>query len=781
MSTLVPSKKHTNKFIRPNKKFEKIFEKVVDIPIFLCILQHISNGALENKIQGAFFVYLRVFILITKIKINGALKGDFIMAQSIPEIYGSLVFNDKIMREKLPKDMYKALKKTIENGTHLELDVANSVAVAMKEWALEHGATHYTHWFQPMTNFTAEKHDSFISPTGDGQVIMEFSGKELVKGEPDASSFPSGGLRATFEARGYTAWDPTSPAFIKDRTLYIPTAFCSYSGEALDKKTPLLRSMDTLNKEAVKILRLLGNTEVKHINTTVGPEQEYFLVDKDLYNKRKDLIFCGRTLIGAPAPKGQEMEDHYFGTLKPRVSAYMHDLDEELWKLGIPAKTKHNEVAPAQHELAPVFDTTNVAVDHNQLTMEIMKKVAAKHNMVCLLHEKPFEGINGSGKHNNWSMSTDTGVNLLDPGKTPAENTQFLVFLVAVIKAVDDYADLLRISVASAGNDHRLGANEAPPAVVSIFLGDELTEVLKAIENDEFFVGHGAVQMDIGAKVLPHFVKDNTDRNRTSPFAFTGNKFEFRMLGSSSSVANPNIILNTAVAEVLSQFYEELKDVPADGMESAVHELLKKTIKEHKRIIFNGNGYTDEWIEEAKKRGLYNLVSTPDALPHFTDEKNEKLLTSHHIFTHAELHSRYEIKLENYVKTLHIEAGTMVEIIQKDLLPAVTTYMEKLAQTAALKKSVVPDISVSTEAALLTRLTELSETMVKDLERLKEDTAMAEYEVDKDLLKSAKLYQSVVLTDMEKVRVSADAAEALIPDSILPYPTYGKLLFSISD
>ena len=703
------------------------------------------------------------------------------MAQNIPELYGSLVFNDKVMRSKLPKDMYKALKKTIENGTHLELDVANSVAVAMKEWATENGATHYTHWFQPMTNVTAEKHDSFISPTGDGQVIMDFSGKELVKGEPDASSFPSGGLRATFEARGYTAWDPTSPAFIKDRTLYIPTAFCSYSGEALDKKTPLLRSMDTLNKEAVKILRLLGNTEVKHINTTVGPEQEYFLVDKDLYNKRKDLIFCGRTLIGAPAPKGQEMEDHYFGTLKPRVSAYMHDLDEELWKLGIPAKTKHNEVAPAQHELAPVFDTTNVAVDHNQLTMEIMKKVAAKHNMVCLLHEKPFEGINGSGKHNNWSMSTDTGVNLLDPGKTPAENTQFLVFLVAVIKAVDDYADLLRISVASAGNDHRLGANEAPPAVVSIFLGDELTEVLKAIENDEFFVGHSAVQMDIGAKVLPHFVKDNTDRNRTSPFAFTGNKFEFRMLGSSSSVANPNIILNTAVAESLRQFYEKLKDVPADEMESAVHELLKQTIIDHKRVIFNGNGYTDEWLEEAKKRGLYNLVSTPDALPHFIDEKNEKLLTSHHIFTDAELHSRYEIKMENYVKTLHIEANTLVEIIQKDLLPSITTYMEKLAQTASLKKSVVPGISVSAEASLLSRLTELAETMTKDLEALKADTAMAEYEVDKDLLKSAKLYQSVVLTDMEKVRVSADAAEALIPDSILPYPTYGKLLFSISD
>ena len=703
------------------------------------------------------------------------------MAKNIPELYGSLVFNDKIMREKLPKDMYKALKKTIENGTHLELDVANSVAVAMKEWALEHGATHYTHWFQPMTNFTAEKHDSFISPTVDGQVIMDFSGKELVKGEPDASSFPSGGLRATFEARGYTAWDPTSPAFIKDRTLYIPTAFCSYSGEALDKKTPLLRSMDTLNKEAVKILHLLGNTDVKHINTTVGPEQEYFLVDKDLYNKRKDLIFCGRTLVGAPAPKGQEMEDHYFGTLKPRVSAYMHDLDEELWKLGIPAKTKHNEVAPAQHELAPVFDTTNVAVDHNQLTMEIMKKVAAKHNMVCLLHEKPFEGINGSGKHNNWSMSTDTGVNLLDPGKTPAENTQFLVFLVAVIKAVDDYADLLRISVASAGNDHRLGANEAPPAVVSIFLGDELTEVLEAIENDKFFTGHGAVQMDIGAKVLPHFVKDNIDRNRTSPFAFTGNKFEFRMLGSSSSVANPNIILNTAVAESLRQFYAELKDVPAEEMESAVHNLLKKTIIDHKRVIFNGNGYTDEWLAEAEKRGLYNLVSTPDALPHFVDEKNEKLLTSHHIFTDAELHSRYEIKLENYVKTLHIEANTLVEIIQKDLLPSITTYMEKVAQTAALKKSVVPDISVSAEASLLTKLTDLSEKMAKDLETLKEDTAMAEYEVSKELLKGAKLYQSVVLTDMEKVRESADAAETLIPDSILPYPTYGKLLFSISD
>ena len=699
------------------------------------------------------------------------------MEKNIPELYGSLVFNDRIMRNKLPKDMYKALRKTIQNGTHLELDVANSVAVAMKEWAIENGATHYTHWFQPMTNFTAEKHDSFISPAGDGQIIMDFSGKELVKGEPDASSFPSGGLRATFEARGYTAWDPTSPAFIKDRTLYIPTAFCSYSGEALDKKTPLLRSMDTLNREAVKILHLLGNNEIKHINTTVGPEQEYFLVDKNLYNQRKDLIFCGRTLIGAPAPKGQEMEDHYFGTLKPRVSAYMHDLDEELWKLGIPAKTKHNEVAPAQHELAPVFDTTNVAVDHNQLTMEIMKKVADRHDLVCLLHEKPFEGINGSGKHNNWSMITDTGVNLLDPGKTPAENTQFLVFLVAVIKAVDDYADLLRISVASAGNDHRLGANEAPPAVVSIFLGDELTDVLRAIENDEYFSSHDSVQMDIGAKVLPHFIKDTTDRNRTSPFAFTGNKFEFRMLGSSSSVANPNIILNTAVAEALRQFSEQLKDVPADKMETAVHTLLKETVTEHKRIIFNGNGYTDEWLKEAADRGLYNLVSTPDALPHFTDTKNKELLISHKIFTEPELYSRYEIKLENYVKTLHIESCTMAEIIQKDLIPAVFTYMEQIAHTASLKKTVVPDISVSGEAELLKKLTALSEGMTAQLSALKTDTARAQE--TPDLLESARMYQKTVLTDMDKLRSFADEAETLLPETVLPYPTYGKLLFSV--
>ena len=699
------------------------------------------------------------------------------MAQNIPELYGSLVFNDKVMRSKLPKDMYKALKKTIENGTHLELDVANSVAVAMKEWATENGATHYTHWFQPMTNVTAEKHDSFISPTGDGQVIMDFSGKELVKGEPDASSFPSGGLRATFEARGYTAWDPTSPAFIKDGTLYIPTAFCSYSGEALDKKTPLLRSMQTLDKEATKLLHIIGNKDVKHVNTTVGPEQEYFLVDKELYKQRKDLVFCGRTLIGAPAPKGQEMEDHYFGALKPRVAAYMHDLDVELWKLGIPAKTKHNEVAPAQHELAPVFDTTNVAVDHNQLTMEVMKKVADKHGLVCLLHEKPFEGINGSGKHNNWSMITDTGVNILDPGKTPAENTQFLIFLTAVIKAVDEYADVLRISVASAGNDHRLGANEAPPAVVSVFLGDELTEVLKSIENDEYFAGSRAVQMDIGAKVLPHFVKDNTDRNRTSPFAFTGNKFEFRMLGSEASVANPNIILNTAVAECVHQFAEQLKDVPEDKMEDAIHELIKKTIIDHKRVIFNGNGYTDEWIEEAAKRGLFNLKSTPDALPQWIADKNIELFTKYHIFTKEEIESRYEIWLESYSKILNIESNTMVEMVQKDFLPSVFAYIDKIAATAVAKKSVVADVSTASEGKLIKELSQLADEISTGLDTLKADTAKAL--ATEDPLANAKAYQTVVLSDMETLRKSVDAAEVLIPDALLPYPTYDKLLFSV--
>ena len=699
------------------------------------------------------------------------------MAQNIPELYGSLVFNDKVMRSKLPKDMYKALKKTIESGTHLELDVANSVAVAMKEWATENGATHYTHWFQPMTNVTAEKHDSFISPTGDGQVIMDFSGKELVKGEPDASSFPSGGLRATFEARGYTAWDPTSPAFIKDGTLYIPTAFCSYSGEALDKKTPLLRSMQTLDKEATKLLHIIGNKDVKHVNTTVGPEQEYFLVDKELYKQRKDLVFCGRTLIGAPAPKGQEMEDHYFGALKPRVAAYMHDLDVELWKLGIPAKTKHNEVAPAQHELAPVFDTTNVAVDHNQLTMEVMKKVADKHGLVCLLHEKPFEGINGSGKHNNWSMITDTGVNILDPGKTPAENTQFLIFLTAVIKAVDEYADVLRISVASAGNDHRLGANEAPPAVVSVFLGDELTEVLKSIENDEYFAGSRAVQMDIGAKVLPHFVKDNTDRNRTSPFAFTGNKFEFRMLGSEASVANPNIILNTAVAECVHQFAEQLKDVPEDKMEDAIHELIKKTIIDHKRVIFNGNGYTDEWIEEATKRGLFNLKSTPDALPQWIADKNIELFTKYHIFTKEEIESRYEIWLESYSKILNIESNTMVEMVQKDFLPSVFAYIDKVAATAVAKKSVVSDVSTASEGKLIKELSQLADEISTGLETLKADTAKAL--ATEDPLANAKAYQTVVLSDMDELRKSVDAAETLIPDALLPYPKYEKLLFSV--
>ena len=699
------------------------------------------------------------------------------MAQNIPELYGSLVFNDKVMRSKLPKDMYKALKKTIESGTHLELDVANSVAVAMKEWATENGATHYTHWFQPMTNVTAEKHDSFISPTGDGQVIMDFSGKELVKGEPDASSFPSGGLRATFEARGYTAWDPTSPAFIKDGTLYIPTAFCSYSGEALDKKTPLLRSMQTLDKEATNLLHTIGNKDIKHVNTTVGPEQEYFLVDKELYKQRKDLVFCGRTLIGAPAPKGQEMEDHYFGALKPRVAAYMHDLDVELWKLGIPAKTKHNEVAPAQHELAPVFDTTNVAVDHNQLTMEVMKKVADKHGLVCLLHEKPFEGINGSGKHNNWSMITDTGVNILDPGKTPAENTQFLIFLTAVIKAVDEYADVLRISVASAGNDHRLGANEAPPAVVSVFLGDELTEVLKSIENDEYFAGSRAVQMDIGAKVLPHFVKDNTDRNRTSPFAFTGNKFEFRMLGSEASVANPNIILNTAVAECVHQFAEQLKDVPEDKMEDAIHELIKKTIIDHKRVIFNGNGYTDEWIEEATKRGLFNLKSTPDALPQWIADKNIELFTKYHIFTKEEIESRYEIWLESYSKILNIESNTMVEMVQKDFLPSVFAYIDKVAATAVAKKSVVSDVSTASEGKLIKELSQLADEISTGLETLKADTAKAL--ATEDPLANAKAYQTVVLSDMDELRKSVDAAETLIPDALLPYPTYDKLLFSV--
>ena len=701
------------------------------------------------------------------------------MSKDIPTLYGSLVFSDKVMRNKLPKDVYKALRKTIENGTHLELDVANSVAVAMKEWAVENGATHFTHWFQPMTGFTAEKHDSFITPVGEGEVIMEFSGKELVKGEPDASSFPSGGLRATFEARGYTNWDPTSPAFIKDNTLYIPTAFCSWSGEALDKKTPLLRSMEALNKEAVKILHLLGNTEVTSVTTTVGPEQEYFLIPKELYAKRRDLIFTGRTLFGSSAPKGQEMEDHYFGALKPRVAAYMHDLDEELWKLGIPAKTKHNEVAPAQHELAPVFDTTNVAVDHNQLTMEIMKKVAEKHDLVCLLHEKPFDGINGSGKHNNWSVSTNTGVNLLDPGKTPAENIQFLVFLVAVIKAVDEYADLMRVSASGAGNDHRLGANEAPPAIVSIFIGDELTEVLKSIEEDKFFSAHKTIQMDIGAHVLPHFTKDTTDRNRTSPFAFTGNKFEFRMLGSSASVAGPNVVLNTAVAEALAQFYKELERTAPEDMETAVHELIKRAIRKHKKVIFNGNGYTDEWIKEAEERGLYNLVSTPDALPQFIADKNIELFTKHSVFTKEEIYSRYEILLENYVKTINIESKTLQEMLTKDFIPAVNGYAAEVAVNANEKKALIEGLATTAEESLVKELTEASNTLSAKVAELKAVTEKADAAAEEDMQKAAESFHKDVLTLMDEMKDVANAAEEKIPDEELPYPTYDQMLFYV--
>lgn len=701
------------------------------------------------------------------------------MSKDIPTLYGSLVFSDKVMRNKLPKDVYKALRKTIENGTHLELDVANSVAVAMKEWAVENGATHFTHWFQPMTGFTAEKHDSFITPVGEGEVIMEFSGKELVKGEPDASSFPSGGLRATFEARGYTNWDPTSPAFIKDNTLYIPTAFCSWSGEALDKKTPLLRSMEALNKEAVKILHLLGNTEVTSVITTVGPEQEYFLIPKELYAKRRDLIFTGRTLFGASAPKGQEMEDHYFGALKPRVAAYMHDLDEELWKLGIPAKTKHNEVAPAQHELAPVFDTTNVAVDHNQLTMEIMKKVAEKHDLVCLLHEKPFDGINGSGKHNNWSVSTNTGVNLLDPGKTPAENIQFLVFLVAVIKAVDEYADLMRVSASGAGNDHRLGANEAPPAIVSIFIGDELTEILKSIEEDKFFNAHKTIQMDIGAHVLPHFTKDTTDRNRTSPFAFTGNKFEFRMLGSSASVASPNVVLNTAVAEALAQFYKELEGTAPEDMETAVHELIKRAIRKHKKVIFNGNGYTDEWIKEAEERGLYNLVSTPDALPQFIADKNIELFTKHSVFTKEEIYSRYEILLENYVKTINIESKTLQEMLTKDFIPAVNGYAAEVAVNANEKKALIEGLATTAEESIVKELTEASNTLSAKVAELKVVTEKVDAAAEEDMQKAAESFHKDVLTLMDEMKDVANAAEEKIPDEELPYPTYDQMLFYV--
>ena len=698
------------------------------------------------------------------------------MGNGVPEMYGSLVFNNKIMREKLPKDIYKALRKTIENNTHLELDVANSVAVAMKEWAVENGATHYTHWFQPMTGYTAEKHDSFLTPVGDGQVIMDFSGRELRKGEPDASSFPSGGLRATFEARGYTAWDPTSPAFIKDKTLYIPTAFCSYSGEALDKKTPLLRSMDVLSKEAVKILHKLGQTNVRTVHTTVGAEQEYFLVDKKAYEKRKDLIFAGRTLLGALPPKGQEMEDHYFGSLKTRVAAYMHDLDEELWKLGIPAKTKHNEVAPAQHELAPVYDTTNVAVDHNQLTMEIMKKVAEKHDLVCLLHEKPFAGINGSGKHNNWAMVTNEGVNLMDPGKTPAENLQFLIFLVAVIKAVDEHADLLRVSCASAGNDHRLGANEAPPAIISIFLGDELTKVIGAIEDGTFFATQEKVKMDTGAAALSRFTKDTTDRNRTSPFAFTGNKFEFRSLGSAHSVADPNIMLNTVVADVLAEFNRELDDVAPENMDAAVKELLTKTVKAHKRILFDGDNYTEDWLKEAEKRGLYNLKNTPAALPYIVKQENIDLFVRHKVLTENELKSRYEIQLEKYCKTIRIEDRTLQSMISHQFLPALMTYADKLSESIQRRKA-VGSFGCESELEQLQLLTDAYNDIYKKLKKLKADTDTVEKMTD--MQKAAEYYHDVILADMDDIRVSADEAEEYLPQSMMPYPTYEDLLFYV--
>ncbi len=695
---------------------------------------------------------------------------------TVSDYFGSLVFDDRVMKAMLSADVYQSLKKTIDEGASLNNDVANAVAAAMKDWAVEHGATHFTHWFQPLTGITAEKHDSFITPASDGRVIMEFSGKELIKGEPDASSFPSGGLRATFEARGYTAWDPTSYAFIKDKTLCIPTAFCSYGGEALDKKTPLLRSMQALNKQALRILRLFGNTDVKCVRTSVGPEQEYFLVDKALYEQRKDLVFCGRTLFGAKAPKGQEMDDHYFGVIKPRVAAYMADLNEELWKLGVLAKTEHNEVAPSQHELAPIYTTTNIATDHNQLTMEIMQKVAARHGLVCLLHEKPFAGVNGSGKHNNWSMATDTGVNLLTPGETPYENAQFLLFLCAVIKAVDDYQDLLRVSVATAGNDHRLGANEAPPAVVSMFLGDELTAVLDAIENDTPYSGSEKTTMKLGVHVLPKFTRDTTDRNRTSPFAFTGNKFEFRMLGSSNSIACANIMLNAAVAESLKIYADRLENV--DDFETALHDMIKKTIKDHKRIIFNGNGYDDAWIKEAtEKRGLLNLRTTPDAMPAMIADKNVKMLTAHKIFSPAELHSRYEILLENYSKTVNIEALTMVDMARKEILPAVEGYTKSLAETLAAKKAAVAGLPCKYETATIAKLSELSDEIADATADL--DSEIAKFQAIEDVTEAANDIRDVILGKMDALRAVCDEAETITAKEFWPFPTYSDLLFSV--
>lgn len=694
----------------------------------------------------------------------------------VPEIFGSMVFNDQKMQERLPKSTYKALKKTIQNGEPLDLSVANVVAAAMKDWAVEMGCTHYTHWFQPMTGITAEKHDSFIAPKGEGQVIMEFSGKELVKGEPDASSFPSGGIRATFEARGYTTWDPTSYAFVKDGTLYIPTAFCSYTGEVLDKKTPLLRSMERINTEAVKILHLLGKENVTRVTTTVGPEQEYFLIDKDAYDQREDLIYTGRTLFGAKAPKGQELDDHYFGAIKTRVAAYMKDLDEELWKLGILAKTKHNEVAPSQHELAPIFTTTNIATDHNELTMEVMKKVAERHGLVCLLHEKPFAGVNGSGKHNNWSISTNTGENLLDPGKTPENNLQFQLFLAAVVKAVHEYQDLLRITVASAGNDHRLGANEAPPAIISMYLGDDLGELVDSIINDREYVSKGKQKMRTGVDVLPDFMKDTSDRNRTSPFAFTGNKFEFRALGSSLNIACPNYMLNTMVAEELSEFYDELKD--ADDMDAAIKALVKKVFTEHQNIIFNGNNYAPEWVEEAERRGLLNLKSLPDAMEHFLDKKNVDLFVKNKICSADEIRARYEIELESYSKQINIEALTMIDMAKKNILPAVTSYVRDLTDTALAKKALSDAIPTSVEEDLITSLSNKLVCFSKKTAELEEAVIKASDYSD-DNLKYAKYYRETVFALMQELRAVGDAMETETASEYWPYPSYGELLFGV--
>ena len=693
----------------------------------------------------------------------------------VPELFGSMVFNDKVMQQRLPKATYKALKKTVENGEPLDISVANVVANAMKDWAVELGCTHFTHWFQPMTGVTAEKHDSFITPCGDG-VIMEFSGKELIKGEPDASSFPSGGIRATFEARGYTTWDPTSPAFVRDTTLYIPTAFCSYTGEVLDKKTPLLRSMERLSAEAVKILHLLGKTDVKRVATTVGPEQEYFLIDKELYDQRIDLKLTGRTLFGAPAPKGQELEDHYFGSIKTRVAAYMKELDEELWKLGVLAKTKHNEVAPSQHELAPIFSTSNIATDHNELTMEIMQKVAERHGLVCLLHEKPFKGVNGSGKHNNWSISTNTGENLLSPGKNPERNTQFLLFLAAIVKAVDEYQDLLRITVASAGNDHRLGANEAPPAIISMYLGDDLGALVESVIEGKEYRSHAKAKMETGVDVLPDFRKDTSDRNRTSPFAFTGNKFEFRALGSSLNIACPNYMLNTMVAEELSQFYDVLKD--AEDVEAAVRALVKDTFTAHRRIIFNGDNYTDEWVEEAAKRGLCNYKSLPEAMAHYIDQKNIDLFVRNGIVSEAEIRARYEIELEHYAKQLNIEALTMLEMAKKSITPAVITFVKELAETVSLKKSVSSSISTAAEESLLESLSEQLEAFAGKTAEL--ESAVAEADKNSgDVLAAATYFREKVFTKMEELRAVGDSMETETSAKIWPYPSYGEMLFGV--